>query len=170
MKKISLLTLAVLVFAVFSLQTASAQFHTGRPSASTRPMPNNLMDTNSTEIKIACIGGGSRYWARVLLTELALSPKLTGQLDLYDINPVAAKRNVAVAEALFARPEAKTHFKVRTVNRLADALRGADFVMISIEPGPMEMRFADVVIPSHYGILHPCGDSAGPAGTMRSSQ
>lgn len=120
-----------------------------------------------TEIKIACIGGGSRYWARVLINELALAPRLTGRLDLYDVNLDATRRNVQVAGAIFARPEARTRFKVRAVSRLDDALKGADFVMISIEPGEMEMRYADVVIPSRYGILQPCGDTAGPAGTMR---
>ncbi len=120
-----------------------------------------------TEIKIACIGGGSRYWARVLINELALAPRLAGRLDLYDVNLDATHRNVQVAAAIFARPEARTRFKVRAVSRLDDALKGADFVMISIEPGEMEMRYADVVIPSRYGILQPCGDTAGPAGTMR---
>ena len=120
-----------------------------------------------SEIKIACIGGGSRYWSRVLFNELALAPFLEGQLDLYDIDHAAADRNVAVAEAIFGRPEANTRFTVRAVGRLADALRGADFVMIAIEPGPMEMRHADIEIPARYGILHPCGDSVGPAGTMR---
>jgi alpha-galactosidase/6-phospho-beta-glucosidase family protein len=126
-----------------------------------------IFDMKPSEIKIACIGGGSRYWARVLLTELALAPQLAGRLDLYDINLAAARRNVAVAEAIFARPEAKTRFRVRAVSRLKEALLDADFVMISIEPGPIEMRHADIAIPARHGILHPCGDSAGPAGTMR---
>ena len=49
------------------------------------------------EIKIADIGGGSRYWARDLLPKLALTPRLKGRVDLYDINHAAALRIVAVA-------------------------------------------------------------------------
>jgi galacturan 1,4-alpha-galacturonidase len=119
------------------------------------------------DIKIAYIGGGSRYWARDLITELALTPRLKGQIDLYDLNYGAALRNVAVAGRIYGRPEAVTRFKVRAVRRLADALRGADFVVLSIEPGPTEMRFADIVIPQRHGILQPVGDTTGPGGIVR---
>ena len=119
------------------------------------------------EIKIAYLGGGSRYWARDLITELALTPRLTGQIDLYDLDYAAAERNVAVAGRIYRRPEAVTRFSVRAVRRLADALTGADFVVLSIEPGPTAMRFADLVIPAHHGILQPVGDTTGPGGIAR---
>jgi len=51
-----------------------------------------------TSIKIAYIGGGSRYWARDLMTDLALCGTLEGTLDLYDIDHMAAVKNVAVAK------------------------------------------------------------------------
>lgn len=120
-----------------------------------------------TDIKIAYIGGGSRYWARDLLSELAQSSTLTGQVDLYDIDLAAARRNVAVAEAVFARPEARARFVVRARSRLADALRGADFVVLSIEPGPTTMRYADLEIPARFGIVQPVGDTTGPGGIAR---
>jgi len=122
---------------------------------------------NPVEIKIAYIGGGSRYWARDLITELALTPRLEGRIDLYDLNHQAALRNVAVADRIYQRPEARTRFTVRAVRRLADALKGADFVVLSIEPGPTEMRFADLVIPARHGILQPVGDTTGPGGIAR---
>jgi len=37
------------------------------------------------EIKIAYIGGGSRYWAKMVMTDLALCPHLTGEIALYRI-------------------------------------------------------------------------------------
>ena len=114
------------------------------------------------EIKIAYLGGGSRYWARDLITELALTPRIKGRIDLYDLNYEAAERNVAVADRIYGRPEAVTRFTVRAVRRLADALKGADFVVLSIEPGPTEMRFADIVIPERHGIFQPVGDTTGP--------
>ncbi len=122
---------------------------------------------NPVEIKIAYIGGGSRYWARDLITELALTPRLKGRIDLYDLNYTAAVRNVAVAGRIYGRPEAVTRFQVRAVRRLADALKGADFVVLSIEPGPTEMRHADIVIPARHGILQPVGDTTGPGGIAR---
>jgi len=36
------------------------------------------------ELKLAYIGDGSREWARKLMFDLALCPKLTGQVALYD--------------------------------------------------------------------------------------
>lgn len=118
-------------------------------------------------IKIAYLGGGSRYWARDLFTELALTPHLTGHIDLYDLDLAAARRNVAVATALFDRPEARTRFTVRAVPRLAEALRDADFVVLSIEPGPIELRHADLQIPARHGVLQPVGDTTGPGGLLR---
>ena len=121
----------------------------------------------STEIKIAHIGGGSRYWARDLFAELAQSPHLTGRVDLYDLDYAAARKNVEVAAAVFGRPEAVTSFKVRAVRRIAEALRGADFVVLSIKPGPTTMRFADLEIPAGHGIVQPVGDTTGPGGIAR---
>lgn len=118
-------------------------------------------------IKIAHIGGGSRYWARDLLAELAQTGVLTGQVDLYDLNYEAAKKNVAVADAFYSRPEAKARFKVRAVRKLKDALQGADFVVLSIEPGPTSCRFADLEIPARYGIYQSVGDTTGPGGIAR---
>jgi alpha-galactosidase/6-phospho-beta-glucosidase family protein len=120
-----------------------------------------------TEIKIAYLGGGSRYWARDLFTELALSPRLAGRIDLYDVDLAAARRNVAIAEAIFDRPEAQSRFAVRAVPTLPAALREADFVLLSIEPGPIELRFADLEIPARHGVFQPVGDTTGPGGLLR---
>lgn len=136
------------------------------PSFPRSLLPASLLMT-STEIKIAHIGGGSRYWARELLSELAQSPRLTGSVALHDLNHAAAEKNVAIAAAIFRRPEAKARFAVRAVRRLADALRGADVVVLSIEPGPTSMRYADLVIPARYGILQTVGDTTGPGGILR---
>jgi alpha-galactosidase len=121
----------------------------------------------SIEIKIAYIGGGSRYWARDLLADLGQSTRLSGRIDLYDIDRTAAEKNAAIAAAIFNRPEAKTRFAVRAVRRLSEALRGADFVVLSIEPGPTVMRYADLEVPARHGIVQPVGDTTGPGGIAR---
>ena len=120
-----------------------------------------------TSIKIAYIGGGSRYWARDLMKDLALAGLFEGEIRLYDIDLEAARRNEVIAGHLFSRPDAKSLFKVRAVKTLAACLRGADFVVISIEPGPIEARYADLEIPLKYGIVQPVGDSTGPGGILR---
>ncbi len=44
-------------------------------------------------VKIAYIGGGSKLWARVFMSDLALAEDLGGELALYDIDKTAAERN-----------------------------------------------------------------------------
>jgi alpha-galactosidase len=119
------------------------------------------------EIKIAYLGGGSRGWAPHLMSDLALCPNLTGQLRLYDINFEAAKANVEVSVTIFGHRDAQTSFEVTAVKTMKEALDGADFVVISIEPGPITMRYADLEIPAKYGILQPVGDTTAPGGILR---
>jgi alpha-galactosidase/6-phospho-beta-glucosidase family protein len=118
-------------------------------------------------IKIAYIGGGSRAWAPHLMADLALSPHLAGDISLYDVDAEAARANVQVGASLFSHRDARAHFTVSATDRLEDALRGADFVVISIEPGPITMRYADLEIPRAYGIHQPVGDTTGPGGILR---
>ena len=120
-----------------------------------------------TEIKIAYIGGGSRNWARIVMTDLALCPHLTGELALYDIDRAAAERNVRRARHIFDHRDAKTRFETYATKTSAQALKGADFVFLSILPGPVEMMVNDLDIPARYGILQPVGDTTGPGGISR---
>jgi alpha-galactosidase len=124
-------------------------------------------DSSRPRVKIGYIGGGSRYWARDLMKDLALTAPFDGEIALYDIDPEAAARNVQVGQRLFSRPEAKSRFTVRAVKSLGACLKGADFVVCSIEPGPTEARFADLEIPLRHGIVQPVGDSTGPGGILR---
>ena len=119
------------------------------------------------QIKIAYIGGGSRNWARHVMTDLALCEHLTGEIALYDIDYEAAQRNVELAERIYSHPDAVTTFEVRAHHSAAEALGGADFVFLSILPGPMEMFANDLDIPAQYGILQTVGDSTGPGGISR---
>jgi len=126
------------------------------PSTSDRPFVN-----------IAYIGGGSRYWARDLMKDLALQARFDGEIALYDLDHDAAKKNVEIGTRIFAREEAGCSFKLRAVHTLKACLRNADFVVISIEPGDTELRYADLVIPERYGIIQPVGDTTGPGGWLR---
>ena len=125
------------------------------------------MTTQPEKIKICLIGGGSRYWGVQLMSDLALCPHLSGELVLYDVDYAAALNNVTVAGKIFSHPDAVEIFKTRASDKIEDALNGADFVIISIEPGPTQMRFADLEIPRKYGILQTVGDTVGPGGVNR---
>ncbi len=119
------------------------------------------------KIRIAYIGGGSRNWAHFLMKDLALCPHLGGELVLYDIDRAGARANVRIAERIFAHPDAVTSFRTTAARTPREALKGADFVVMSIEPGPITMRHADLEIPARCGIVQPVGDSTGPGGLLR---
>lgn len=122
---------------------------------------------NAVPVKIAYIGGGSRLWAVHLMMDLALASELTGELVLYDIDHAAAKRNVTLGRKVFKHKDAKTTFAVRAASAVSDALRGADFVVLSIQPGPLEMFANDLDIPAAAGVLQAVGDTTGPGGISR---
>jgi alpha-galactosidase len=101
------------------------------------------------------------------MSDLALCADLAGEVRLFDIDVRAAEANVAVGNALFSHPDARTSFRVRAVRSAQEALEGSDFVVLSIEPGSITMRYADLEIPRRYGILQPVGDTTGPGGILR---
>lgn len=122
---------------------------------------------NKLSIKIAYIGGGSKQWARVFMNDLALFGDLTGEIGLYDIDAEAAHRNRKIGERINEAAENVSKWNYVVYERLADCLKGADFVVISILPGTFEDMRIDVHTPEKYGIYQSVGDTAGPGGVMR---
>ena len=119
-------------------------------------------------LRIAYIGGGSRGWAHAVMNDLALCPDLCGELALYDIDKPMAQLNARWGKRLMESPQARGQWRFTVADTLGAALKGADFVFASIQPGPMSMMASDVGIPLEYGIVHPVGDTVGPAGLCRS--
>lgn len=120
-----------------------------------------------TDINIAYIGGGSRDWARKLMSDLAFEPRISGQVALYDIDKKAAKQNEKLGNLISNRPEAKSHWEYVAVDTLDEALENADFVIISILPGTFQEMNIDVHLPEKYGIYQSVGDTVGFGGHMR---
>jgi alpha-galactosidase len=122
---------------------------------------------NTKEIKIAYIGGGSKHWARTIMQDLAASQHLCGELALYDINQASADANGVLGQQIFSLPEAVADFRVTTSSDRATVLKNADFVFVSILPGPMPCFANDLDIPAEYGITQTVGDTVGPGGLSR---
>ncbi len=118
-------------------------------------------------IKIAYIGGGSKAWARIFMNDLATTEDLGGEIALYDIDRDAAERNRKIGNRLSADPRAKSRFLYTVAEDLSSALKGADFVILSILPGTLEDMRSDVHAPEKYGIWQSVGDTAGPGGVLR---
>ncbi|MFA7560211.1 MAG: alpha-galactosidase [Sphaerochaeta sp.] len=117
--------------------------------------------------RICIIGGGGRLWPIQFMKDLTLRAGTNGHLVLHDIDHEAAVNNVEVAKRIFAANNRSGSFTVSAEDDLATALRGADIVVISIEPGKSEARWADLVLPEEYGILQSVGDTTGPGGIIR---
>jgi len=129
------------------------------PEAGTRGEPVSL--------RIAYIGGGSRGWAHALIKDLLMHPGVTGEVRLYDIDRPMAELNAQYARWMQTHPDAVSKWKYRVVGSLKTALKGADFVFASIQPGRIQMMKVDLEEPVKYGIHQSVGDTTGPGGCIR---
>ena len=119
------------------------------------------------DINIAYIGGGSRGWAWGLMSDLALEENLSGNVKLYDIDYEAALNNEIIGNKFKERADVKGEWNYKATKSLEEALRDANFVVISILPGTFYDMESDVHAPEKYGIYQSVGDSTGPGGLFR---
>ena len=122
---------------------------------------------HAEDIQIAYIGGGSRGWARGLMSDLAREKALGGTIRLYDIDREAAVENERIGNALMARADIQGGWKFVVRDSLREALTGADFIIISILPGTFEEMRSDVHTPEKYGVWQSVGDTVGAGGIIR---
>ena len=116
--------------------------------------------------KIAFVGGGSYQWGPKIILDVALNEELRGgSLVLHDINGEAlgdlyewGTRALDVAQA---------DLKLEKTLRLEEALKGADFVVLSISTGGLDATALDLKIPARYGVVQTVGDTVGPGGLFR---
>ena len=116
--------------------------------------------------KIAFIGAGSLGFTRGLVRDVLTFPLLSdATICLMDIN----------AERLdFARKSVQRivdmgHYpaKVEATMDRAEALKGADVVLVTILVGETEVWRYDIEIPKKYGVDTNVGDTRGPSGIFR---
>ena len=122
---------------------------------------------SSDRLRVAFIGGGSRSWARTMMNDLALAGDLAGDVFLYDVDHESAVENARLGNQIQERDEAEGDWHYEAVERLSDALDGADFVLVSTQDPPAETMVHDLDLPAEYGIYQPVGDTVGPGGTFR---
>lgn len=119
-------------------------------------------------IKIAYIGGGSRLWARSLMSDLALEKDLKGEVVLYDIVAEAAENNAIIGNKMMKHKDAVGEWKFSAAYSLEEAVKDADFILISILPGTFEEMKHYVHDTEKWGIYQTVGDTVGPSGVFRS--
>ena len=118
-------------------------------------------------VKIAYIGGGSRDWARSLMSDLAVNPDMSGDVYLYDLDYTAAKDNETIGNKFNSIEYTNSRWSYHAAATEEEAYTGADFVVISILPGSFDDMASDVHTPEKYGIYQSVGDTTGPGGILR---
>jgi alpha-galactosidase/6-phospho-beta-glucosidase family protein len=118
-------------------------------------------------VKIAVIGGGALGWTPSIVTDLALNKHLGGRIVLFDIDSVPLAVMKRYCQAIVSHRDSGGRFRVTATQDRREALRGADFVVITISVGGLAMMDHDLRIPRRYGIIQSVGDTVGPGGLFR---
>ncbi|SEP79196.1 alpha-galactosidase [Virgibacillus subterraneus] len=119
--------------------------------------------------KIVIVGAGSAIFGLSMLKDAFSTKDLWGsELVLVDIDKVAVERMESVAIRFNDYLDAG--YKISSTTDRLDALRGADFVIVSIAVDRVKMWKWDFSIPQKHGIPHVLGENVEPGAvfhTMR---
>lgn len=115
-------------------------------------------------MKLVLIGAGSAQFGFGTLGDIFSSAFLKGShIALVDINEASLSRVLEAGKAFVAAHNLDFSLSAHTDRR--EALKGADFVIISIEVGNrFELWDQDWMIPLQYGIPQVYGENGGPGG------
>jgi galacturan 1,4-alpha-galacturonidase len=124
---------------------------------------------NMTKIakKIVIVGGGSHNWGPRLISDMLHEPILDGsEVVLLDPDQQAAGEVLAAAQKM--NDFCGSDFIFSATDSEDNAFNQADFIIITISTGGLQMMAHDLKIPEKYGILQTVGDTVGPGGWNRS--
>ncbi len=122
--------------------------------------------TSGGPLKIAIIGGGSYNWTPTIINDILLTPGLEGsRIVLEDIAPAPLAIIHRLGQKMVA--DKKSNCTLSSTTNEAEALDGADFVIVTISTGGFETMTKDLEIPLKYGVNQTVGDSVGPGGLAR---
>jgi alpha-galactosidase len=119
----------------------------------------------SVSVRICIVGGGSYNWGPVLLRDLAATPELAGTVVLHDLDAAAGEELCRLGRMMVEATGSGLSIEANLDQR--EALRGADFVVVTITTGGLEAMRHDLEVPLRYGIRQPVGDTVGPGGLSR---
>lgn len=116
--------------------------------------------------KITFIGAGSFGFTRTLVRDVLTFPLLErSTICLMDIDPQRLEFSRRAVQRIV--DEGSYLAKVETTLNRQDALKDADYVMVTILAGATDIWRHDIEIPARYGIDINVGDTRGPSGIFR---
>ena len=115
--------------------------------------------------KITIVGGGSYSWGPLFVRDLLIAPALQdAAIVLHDVDAQALAAVYDLGQVLVRQ---RGGGRVERTLDLDAALRGADFVILTITTGGLEAMRHDVEIPEEYSVFQAVGDTVGPGGLVR---
>ena len=115
------------------------------------------------KIIMTVIGGGSVNWMRWLMRDLYNVSVITGgEIRLVDPNTEHVQLIAAMLRK-YNELRGKDYI-ITCMDDRREALRGADFVLMTFSPGAMDAFWNDLEIPIKYGIRQPVSMTVGPCG------
>lgn len=115
---------------------------------------------------ITFIGGGSAKFVSELIRDVMTYDSLKDScIRLMDIDPDRLDRARRIVQRTMDL--AKVSARVETYLDRKEAVRGADFVIMTIMVGGFKHYKSDAEIPMQYGVLPTVGDTIGPGGVFR---
>ena len=116
--------------------------------------------------KIALIGAGSVVFTRNLINDLLSFPALRdATISLMDIDHERLALARDLVRAMIDQRGLPAH--VTATQDRAEAIRGAGYVIVTIQAGGLEAYAHDIEIPARYGVGQCVGDTLGPGGIFR---
>jgi alpha-galactosidase len=116
--------------------------------------------------KIAMIGAGSVVFTKTLMSDIMATPALKdSEFVLMDLAEEKLRRMEAFAKRMIK--ENRLPAKVSATTDRKKAIKGADFVVITIQVGGFDAFGVDYEVPLKYGVNQCIGDSLGPGGVFR---
>ena len=116
-------------------------------------------------VKVAMIGAGSLSFTRRLVMDILSVPELQDtEFSLMDIHEENLRMVAEVCEHIVLKHRLPARI-VSTTDR-SEAIRGADYVVVTIRVGGMEAFNHDIQIPLKYGVEQCVGDTLGPGGVF----
>jgi len=116
--------------------------------------------------KITIIGAGSLVFTNRLIGDILSFPELgDSEIFLMDIDEARLNLIAQLAQKMVKERGGKAKIEASLSRR--EALKDADYVIITIEMGGLDAYLNDIKIPDKYGINQNVGDTIGPGGVFR---